>query len=62
MRDEVGATYYTVIYRVDGGREPHNEWWRTVSNQFSGNEQIKVVASAGFDALARLDELEGPVW
>ena len=56
------VTYYTVIYRVEGGREPHNEWWRTISNQFAGNDQIKVQASASFDALARLDELEELTW
>jgi ribosomal protein S27AE len=28
-------TYYTVVYRVEGGRDLHNEWWRKVSNTFA---------------------------
>lgn len=62
MSDADTACFYTVVYRVDGGKEPHDEWWRKVSNTFANNEHIKVVASASFDALAKLDELEGEAW
>lgn len=49
------AAVYTVVYEVTGGRETHNEWWRMISRSPDG---IKVIATASFDALAKLDELE----
>jgi hypothetical protein len=61
MADD-GPTYYTVVYRVEGGRDLHNEWWRKVSNTFADQPYIKVVASASFDALSKLDELDEPAW
>ena len=50
------TTLYTVVYEVIGDREKHNEWWRMIGQTPEG---IKVIASASFDAMAKLDELEG---
>ena len=50
------TTLYTVIYEVTGDREKHNEWWQMLRRLPDG---ITVKASASFDALARIDELEG---
>ena len=50
------TTLYTVIYEVTGDNDKHNEWWRMLKRLPDG---IVVKASASFDALAKLDELEG---
>jgi hypothetical protein len=52
------AALYTVVYEVSGDRKKHDEWWRMISQTPDG---ITVKASASFDALAKLDELEGEV-
>jgi hypothetical protein len=52
------TTLYTVVYEVTGDRDKHNEWWRMLGHLPEG---ISVKASASFDALEKLDELEGEV-
>lgn len=56
MSNPETTTLYTVVYEVTGDREKHNEWWRMLNRTPNG---ISVKASASFDALAKLDELEG---
>lgn len=56
MDQNEATTTYTVVYEVTGDREKHNEWWRMLSRTPEG---ITVKASASFDALAKLDEIEG---
>lgn len=53
------TTTYTVVYEVTGDREKHDEWWRMIQKSPAG---INVKATASFDALAKLNELEGPAW
>ena len=50
--------YYTVVYEVVGDREKHDEWWRMIHKLPDG---ITVIATASFDALAKLGEAEGEV-
>ena len=57
--DNTTTSTYTVIYEVTGDREKHNEWWRMIQAQKTAVAGITVVATAGFDALAKLDEMEG---
>lgn len=59
MSEPTTISTYTVVYEVIGDREKHNEWWRMISKRLP--DGITVKASASFDALARIDELEGEV-
>jgi len=54
------TSVYTVVYEVTGNREKHNEWWRMISGKLP--DGIRMKASASYDALARLDEVEGAAW
>jgi len=57
----MSTTYYTAVFKVEGDREKHNEWWRMMMALKNPDTGITVVATAGFDALAKLDEAEGEV-
>lgn len=55
----MSTEYYTVVYRVEGGKEKHDEWWRAIQPMFLADGlPISVIVVAKFDALAKLDELE----
>ena len=58
----MATTFYTVVYEVTGDREKHNEWWRMIQPLFRAEDGISVKATASFDALARLDEIEDYAW
>lgn len=51
---------YTVIYEVIGDREKHDEWWRMIRRDLPPG--ITIIATASFDALARLDDAEECAW
>ena len=50
--------YYTVVYRVDGGKAQHDAWWQGLRPLFLADElPISITTIAKGDLIERLDVL-----
>ena len=60
MTDQPQASaFYTVVYRVMGGNERHNEWWRSIQPLFVAEDApISITSITRGDLAAKMDELE----
>lgn len=50
--------FYTVVYRVVGGKARHDEWWQSVHSRFMVEGPISITTMAVGDLAAKLDDLE----
>jgi hypothetical protein len=51
------ATYYTVVYRLDGDKDVHDEWWRAIQPFWMVDGAVSVTTIAKADELTRLDNI-----
>jgi hypothetical protein len=48
--------YYTVVYRVEGTKAEHDQWWQTIQPMFLAEDgAITVTAVSKDDEMTRLD-------
>ena len=51
--------YYTVVYRVDGDKAKHDEWWQALRPLFLADDQpISITAICKDDLVEKLDAIE----
>lgn len=53
------AEYYTVVYRVEGGKAQHDGWWQSLQPMFLADEgPITITAISAADEITRLNCIE----
>lgn len=52
------AEFYTVVYRVEGGKQQHDAWWQSVQQMFLTDDPISITMIAACDLSVKLDDLE----
>lgn len=51
--------YYTVVYRVEGSKSVHDQWWQSVQPLFRAEEgPVRVTAISKADEVTRLNCIE----
>jgi hypothetical protein len=55
----MSTEHYTVVYRVSGDRDVHNEWWQSLHPLFllDGDVAVKITVISKADEIARLENI-----
>lgn len=48
--------FYTVVYRVEGGKRQNDEWWQSVHGLFLSDGPVSITTIAAGDQLNELEE------
>ena len=59
MANPETTEFYTVVYRVEGDKAKHDEWWQSVQPLFMADDQpISVTAVSKADEVTRMNCIE----